>query len=303
MQPTSRTEVTRAQPEQLQTDWTFPAIYFATASSLQSLPSFRHVSREKLSQAAMDMTIVALGIRTGYLFDAFAIRDKRRSLKEVLVECLNSLRKGIPQFAAIVLLHEAAFEQLFFVNVHRLHQRHTEVARNVPTSTGAAGPVPLVTFIQLGSSNTEIYPPPPQLLPLFADILSQLDREAVLPLEVSLSVDTQDMGTMVAFAACVLDFPVAYDPTYSGPFLAGVPLDVYECTLELDDPRSAGLPEKHVMLKFSCPHSVAESTAELHAEAVIRTLKARFEGGLAESGYPGRMVVRHSMETLDRVAL
>lgn len=110
---------------------------------------------------------------------------------------------------------------------------------------------------------------------------------------------------MVAFTACILEFPVAYVPTTndSGGFLGGVPLDVYECALEPDTSSEINLPDKHVMLKFSCPQSVASARPELQPEVVERLLRARFTPRLRDATFPGRLVVRHSTETLDRVAL
>ncbi|KAI0365737.1 hypothetical protein BV20DRAFT_972822 [Pilatotrama ljubarskyi] len=256
----------------------------------------------------MDMTIVAFAIRTGYLFDAFAIRDKRKTLKEVLTDCLKSLRKDIPRFNGVTLLHDPTSDQLFYVNAKLLQQHPLGRADLAAPLVADAGDLPAVTFVQLDSSVTKICPPPSQLLSLFAHLELALLGEKLLPEVVSLPEDkrTQDIGTMVAFAACLLEFPVAYVPASggSGPFLAGVPLDVYECVLELDDdPRPTGLPEKHVMLKFSCPCIVAETTPELRPEMVVGRLKARFGVRLEQSGFPGRMIVRHSIETLDRVAM
>lgn len=110
---------------------------------------------------------------------------------------------------------------------------------------------------------------------------------------------------MVAFAASILEFPVAYVPTAdgSGAFLAGIPLDVYECVLEVDTRRSVEVPDKHVMLKFSCPQDVARIEAELHPEAMIDRLQALFKTRLSEVAFPGTVSVYHSIETLDRVAL
>ncbi|EIW59449.1 uncharacterized protein TRAVEDRAFT_121490 [Trametes versicolor FP-101664 SS1] len=110
---------------------------------------------------------------------------------------------------------------------------------------------------------------------------------------------------MVAFAACILEFPVAYVPMAhgGGAFLAGTPLDVYECILESDASSSVKVPDKHVMLKFSCPQGVAKTKAELHPKAMVDKLQTLFEARLGKVAFPGRVVVRWSTETLDRVAL
>ncbi|KAI0670837.1 hypothetical protein C8Q78DRAFT_1032257 [Trametes maxima] len=119
---------------------------------------------------------------------------------------------------------------------------------------------------------------------------------------------TQNIGIMVAFAACILEFPVAYVPMVEkggDPFLAGVPLDVYECILEVDASAGlqTGLPDRHIMLKFSCPQPVRLGLHHLDPEAIASDLTQRFEKRIGEAGFPGRMVVRHLTETSDRVAL
>ena len=73
---------------------------------------------------------------------------------------------------------------------------------------------------------------------------------------------------MVALAACLLEFPVAYVPTGDGskPFLAGVPLDVYECVLVQNESQH---PLEHIMLTFSCPQTVAGDPPDLQPAAQI----------------------------------
>ncbi|OJT15239.1 hypothetical protein TRAPUB_8161 [Trametes pubescens] len=140
---------------------------------------------------------------------------------------------------------------------------------------------------------------------LIADLASLLSSTLELSVVIPEDERTQDLGTIVAFAACILEFPAAYVPTTNGAgaFLAGIPLDVYECILEVDACLSAEVPDKHVMLKFSCPQDVARTEAQLHPEAMIDKLHALFEARLIKAAFPGRVLVRHSIETLDRVAL
>lgn len=106
---------------------------------------------------------------------------------------------------------------------------------------------------------------------------------------------------MVALAACLLEFPVAYVPISGGsdPFLAGVPLDVYECVLVQTSPHAL----EHVMLKFSCPQTMAAKAPELRPEALMERLRMRFADRLEQVAFPGTLVVRHRVETKDRVAL
>ncbi|KAL1950331.1 hypothetical protein VTO73DRAFT_5455 [Trametes versicolor] len=274
----------------------FAAVYAATVSCLQNVPSLRHVSREKIVQFGMDISIVACGVRLGYLFDAFAVRDRRRTVKEVLTDCLSRLQKDILPFANVCLVHDPTSDQLFFVNVHGF------LNSSLSGSTIADKDV---TFISVKGSSAERCTTPPGLQTLFADLVSLLSTNFELSTVLPEDQRTRDLGTMVAFAACILEFPVAYVPTAdgSGAFLAGVPLDVYECVLEVDTCRSVEVPDNHVMLKFSCPQDVARIEAELHPEAMIGRLQALFETRLSKVAFPGRVSVHHSIETLDRVAL
>ncbi|KAI8994134.1 hypothetical protein BD414DRAFT_274381 [Trametes punicea] len=125
----------------------------------------------------------------------------------------------------------------------------------------------------------------------------------------SLEEDEYDLntGTLVAFAACVLDFPVAYVPTSDSDtaYLAGAPLDVYQCVLEADPIATTRfeLPNKHVVIKFSCPQNIAQTDEELHPEALVSRLETQLGDRMQAAGFPGRVTVRHSTETLDRVGL
>ena len=113
--------------------------------------------------------------------------------------------------------------------------------------------------------------------------------------------DARTLGDMVAFAACVLEFPVAYVPSGDGsdPFLAGVPLDVYECVLTQPAPDML----EHTLLKFSCPQTHGTEVSVLRPDVLRERLRARLTDRLERAGYRGTLVVRHTVQTLDRVAL
>ncbi|KAI0712096.1 hypothetical protein C8Q76DRAFT_477648 [Earliella scabrosa] len=116
---------------------------------------------------------------------------------------------------------------------------------------------------------------------------------------------------MVALAACLLEFPVAYVPTFgpdgdSNAFLAGVPLDVYECILACSEDGSGGScndGHEHVMLKFSCPQTVGNDVWDLAPGVLVERLASRFTDRVRPTNSSCRVVVRHHVETLDRVAL
>ncbi|KAI0632064.1 hypothetical protein C8Q77DRAFT_898533 [Trametes polyzona] len=271
------------------------------------LPGETHAIQHGHHHCCMRNQILLVLARLGYLFDAFALRDRRRTLKDVLSETLLALRRDIQCFNDVFLLHEPNSDQLFFVNAPRLRSYSMlESFANcgeIASETGSSA----MTFVRVEGSCVQGSPPPIGLRSLLADLASQAGPDT--PCTVSLPEDdrTRDIGTMVAFAACILEFEVAYVPTLGGGggggFLSGVPLDVYECILELSAEKSGELPESHTLIKFSCPQALANSLPELRPEAVVLALWRRFDGRLKEACFPGTMRVHHSVETLDRVAL
>ncbi|KAJ3004210.1 hypothetical protein NUW54_g4921 [Trametes sanguinea] len=252
----------------------FCATYSAAISNLRNLSDVKHISQERLRQVALDLTIVAFGIRsdinncdpTGYLFDAFAIRDKRTTLRRVLEEYLARLRKVVERFMDVVLVCEPHSEQLFFVNARELRERALRTSLDiVSTDSNPSGDD--VLYVRLEGSHAELFPPPAQLEPLLVQIAEAF---ALNPAQVALSLpEGLDIGIMVAFAAYILDFPVAYVPTSGSDtaYLAGVPLDVYECVLETDS-ATTDMTRRHTMIKFSCPQHISLTTRELSPEDV-----------------------------------
>ncbi|KAH9846375.1 hypothetical protein C2E23DRAFT_853288 [Lenzites betulinus] len=286
----------------------FKDVYMSTMSCLRGLPALRHVSRDKLVMFCMDLCVVACGIRLGYLFDAFAVRDRRKTPGEVLAECLTELQKDTPCFRSVSLVHEQTSDQMFFVNGRRLQELCHTRTQNTNSSISEVGAnlISRTAFISVQGSSAHICPVPSKLPQLLADLARALgERFTQRIIQVALNADASDISTLVAFAACVLEFPVAYVPASQGSyaFLAGVPLDVYECVLRVDASVGGGLPETHTMARFTCPHCVAETHTGLRPEGILRLLRDRFEGRLREAGFPGSMTVRHFVETRDRVAL
>ncbi|PIL22487.1 hypothetical protein GSI_15176 [Ganoderma sinense ZZ0214-1] len=149
----------------------FDQVYNICRNAFRDSPEVKHVSKLKLDQAALDVAMVAVGVRTYW----------------------------------------------------------------EPTDEGLSSTLlTWVTFLELDGSKTKVSPPPPGLPEVLRDILLGLPNDAEPPLLISLPEDDgRSLGDMVALAACLLEFPVAYVPTSDGsdPFLAGVPLDVYECVL------------------------------------------------------------------------
>lgn len=167
------------------------------------------------------------------------------------------------------------------------------------------------TYIRLLIVISQICAPPRGLFTIIRDVLSAIDAGGTHPVLISLPADdgTRTMGDMVAFAACILEFPVAYVPTsgLSGgdALLSGVPLDVYECILvHLGTKALSQNPvHAHVMLKFSCPQPIGHGVQELAAGRLVERLRERFDEQVQKFATSYRLLVRHHVETLDRVAL
>lgn len=196
-----------------------------------------------------------------------------------------------------------------WVSFVKIHGSHVEVRTLALSSL----PCPCLS-LQLSS-------PPPGLLAIIrmilADIAMQTDG-GTYPVAVNLrdNADYRTISDMVAFAACVLEFPVAYVPTSEalndgGALLGGIPLDVYECVLiprsglavgVKPHPSSAGW-GAHSLLKFSCPQSISTVVEHLHCDALVSRLRTRFVARMEDVTRSFEVVIRHSMETMDRVAL
>ena len=114
-----------------------------------------------------------------------------------------------------------------------------------------------------------------------------------------------NLGDVVAFAACILGFPVAYVPDMEAgeeAFLSGVPLDVYECVL-VDRTTGGAQEREHVMIKFSCPQAIGNEVPPLGTGVLRERLKTIFEQRLRNTRILRDLDVRHVVETLDRVAM
>ncbi|RPD62341.1 hypothetical protein L226DRAFT_532641 [Lentinus tigrinus ALCF2SS1-7] len=270
---------------------------------LGTLPLLRHVSKTKLRQFSFDIAIVAFAMRCGYLFDAFGLRSKHTTLKDFLSEVLTKLRKTLPAFETVTLVYHNASDQLFFVSIPRFRACYKLDNGGLSESLLA-----WVAFVEVRGSSAKVCPPPAGLSSVFSAIAINIDTEGTPPIVITLPDDGDPpMGLMVAFAACILEFPVAYVPVTDGPegggFLSGVPLDVYEGVLI---PYTAGTTQVHtdhetrILVKFSCPQTIGLQVPELSPKSLMARVAARFEERVATSR---KFVVRHSVETLDRVAM
>ncbi|KAI0755032.1 hypothetical protein C8Q80DRAFT_405673 [Daedaleopsis nitida] len=295
-----------APAERLSRPHTFDDVAQTLHDFLKASPAVRHVPRIKLRQVAFDIAIVASGVRSGYLFDAFVLRDKRLSLKDFFSELLTLLRKSTAPLQDVVMLSDESSEQLFIISLPMVKGYYD------PDIGGLSNSLSIWTsFIELQQSSAKISTPPPALASMLRAIVS--DAGAQDPPVTALSLaehEPRTIGDMVAFAACVLEFPVAYVPLVNpnggaGAFLAGVALDVYECLLvpsEREDRSSVGDAD-HAMLKFSCPQTLGGDVPVLRPERVVERLVSRFGERVRAATSSYEVAVMHSVETMDRVAM
>lgn len=120
----------------------------------------------------------------------------------------------------------------------------------------------------------------------------------------------------VPLAAILLEYPVAYCPpaTVVSPFLSSVVLDVYKVCLKLPWSGEGGAfpssNQSHSILQFSCPSVLGTGYPELLSpELVVEKLQSFFDSRIRMTDWIQTVavvpvvIVHHSIETLDRVAL
>ncbi|OBZ71347.1 hypothetical protein A0H81_08448 [Grifola frondosa] len=214
---------------------------------------------------------------------------------------LLALLQTIAEFQDIVLVHEPNSQGIFFVNIKLL--RLPSGPDSYSDLLSGRADYAWTSFILLSQQPTLLESMPPHLTSLLMQLCSLKDSSSPLPPSVTLSLSQPlQITETVPFAGFILEYPVAYVPTSADQtsFLAGVPLDVYECVLL--DPDCTG-EEEHTMLKFSCPCTVGAAQESLSPSRLPEILQSHFEPRLKYAGFLGSLVVRHHTETLARVAL
>jgi hypothetical protein len=119
------------------------------------------------------------------------------------------------------------------------------------------------------------------------------------------SVTLPPIGLEVAvpLAAILLEYPIGYVPKEAYfSHTSRIALDIYNCLIslepDLDGSTSSQPPAKqHSFLKFSCP------AALLDARVIINMLKVHFTPRLQHLGKNTTLMIQHTTETLDRIAL
>jgi len=217
---------------------------------------------------------------------------------DVFADLLNCLREKYPIFCDVVHLFEPSSGQSFFVNAPLFLDKLADDSMAAETSPR----FDRLAFVCLTDFPLLLPSLPRNIVATLNSMKRQLTER---PPTVSLSPDlTQDIT--IPLAAFLLDYPVAYVPVSPDQaiFLPGVPLDVFECFLHVDegDPLLGLVPKQHTLLKFSCPSIITATHSERLAPALlVAQMIALFDAKVQRYGLS--LDIRHTMETLDRVAL
>ncbi|KAJ7672792.1 hypothetical protein B0H17DRAFT_1208655 [Mycena rosella] len=239
------------------------------AHALSTQPVLRKLPLPKRASLALDLTLIALACRPGWLVDAVAVQDAER----IFADLLRILQGTHPLFAGVQHLFDPGSQQSFFVN----------------TALASAADIAAdVAFVSLRPNHDpQLLPAPP---PAVLAALRALRTTHALPPALT-------PHTLISLAAVLLGYPVAYAPAAdaaAAPFLAQTPLDVYTCAVRPPDAAW-----EHTLLKFSCPAGLAD--AGLAPAHIAATLDARFGPRVRGVGLVLR--VGHTTEVMDRVAL
>lgn len=260
---------------------------------VRKLRSLTRMSTKQRKSFSTDLALVGLAARTGCLVDTVTPQNA----VEVFSGLLSRLRLAYPIFESVMHVYETAADQSFFVHVPSLLEKGFADITDSPFMGDNSRSTGKVTFVYLKKDGPQLSTAPPSRLAVA--LQSLLMARSYLPTSITLPANLTS-ETMVPLAALLLEYPVAYVPTFLDsqvPFLNNVPLDIYECILVIDD---QSLP----LLKFSCPSGLAEAHPDrLGSSSIIAYLVENFKDRL-EKSFPGATLrVIHSRETRDRLAL
>ncbi|KAJ7784524.1 hypothetical protein B0H16DRAFT_1876963 [Mycena metata] len=241
----------------------------AAEEALGEQRMLRRMPGPKRKVFGFDIGLIALGCRSALLVDAVVVQDP----ENVYADFLRILRQKHEIFNSIEHVLEPSSQQSFFVNT-----------AHCKASVSAAD----VSFVLLQKEPQLLDRPPP-------DILAALEKlKTATPLSLPNGLLPR---TLTGLAAVLLGYSVGYVPDGDAAFLAQVALDVYACTVRASDWEYV-----HQLLKFSCPAALGEAHPEQLAPArIVARLTTRLEPRLKELGLT--LMVQHSTETMDRVAL
>lgn len=99
----------------------------------------------------------------------------------------------------------------------------------------------------------------------------------------------------VPLAALLLEYPIAYVPEdVSRPVLSHVPLNIFQCFLNIED-------QRHNLLKFSCPADL--DAAQTQPDELIAQLRRSLEIRVSKRFPLAGLDIERTKETMERVAL
>ncbi|THH20078.1 hypothetical protein EW146_g1180 [Bondarzewia mesenterica] len=238
------------------------------------------------------MSLVALGIRTAYLLDAFSVPDPVDVFSRVIIQ----LPSEIPLFESVLHVYEPSSEQSFLINVplfRRACQGGEGFAPDQAENT---------SFISLNETPTRLSKAPDDL----RRVLNGLSESFAATSDPSIPLPTGlTQQTVIPLAAVLLEYPVAYVPisAYQTDFLSSIPLTVYECTLRFNGRDAATGSNSHCILKFSCPTMIEDQFHFLSPSELTPKLAEHFRRRIVEADLSASVQVKYHVETHDRVAL
>ncbi|KAF8073715.1 hypothetical protein FPV67DRAFT_1666466 [Lyophyllum atratum] len=251
------------------------------------LPELRKMPSQKRKQFTIDLALIGLSLRTGYLVDVVAPQNA----VDVFTQLISALRLTCPEFESVAHVHEPGSDQSFFVNIPMLLKQQN------PDDQGYTHGI---SFVHLGIDVPySLVPNPPS--DLTDALLALVDDATIQPsLTPSITLRTNlPPESAIPLAAVLLEYPVAYIPaSLKHPFLSNVSLDIYECALTFDQNAP------HTLLKFSCPSELARSHPDVLGPAhIITCLTKKFTARIQNMGPGASLEVLQSTQTMDRVAL
>lgn len=179
-------------------------------------PPPRPSASSSITAFATQVALTITGIRSGYLVDTFILSFQSLS------HFLQQLQRQLPS-AELAVCWEEATEQVFFVNPSLLKSRISQ--NDLPMWISVT---PLITTISGQALTSPIKIPEPQS---FKHLLAQLGD--VKPGSIC-RFRAERVLDLVPLAAFLLEYPVAYVvQTDASSFLSHVPLQIYDCTLNL----------------------------------------------------------------------
>ncbi|KAJ3539229.1 hypothetical protein NM688_g6397 [Phlebia brevispora] len=290
-------------------------LFAAVLRQIKSIPALKKVPGAKLQTFSLEICLVALGLRSGYLFDTFSVRGNQL---EVLCGVVQALRRDLPAFKNIVLLHEQHTDAYFFISVPLLLERckgELQLGISPTVTPDGAHEVPQhqagMMFVSI--SPTEVTPlssMPERLAQLLRQLYDTLDAHRAGKSDYPPSIMMpagEDMSAtdVVPLAAVLIEYPVAYIPQAAdqSSFLSGVELEVYSCILVTDMGHQDGdatLPDRHTVMQFSCPRTLLPDS-----DIIVEGLRTKFTGRLESlrTELPCHLEITSRTERLDRVAL